>query len=114
MAFAIYEAPTTIDTGVFGETVNLGESVSTSTQAETARIVPSTLQEEGSFGNAIRLGGLIFKIFIRGLVGLPIDPNGLGNGLEQLAFIVLVMFKAVMYMLIILEIYLVIKNRKQT
>lgn len=112
LSYAVYEAPREIDYGLFGETIDLGETSGLSVEGETASVAPDNLQEEGSFMNALRVGSIIFGLFIRGMVALPVNPAGLGSGLERLITYALLIFKSLMYMLIIIELYMLYKNKK--
>lgn len=112
LSYAIYEAPRVIDYGVFSESIDLGETSATNIESETSRIAPENLQEEGSYTNALRVGSIIFGLFIRGMVALPFSTDGLGTGLEVIVITALIIFKSLMYMLIILELYMLYKNKK--
>ena len=64
--------------------------------------------------NALRVGSVIFGLFIRGMVMIPVTTEGLGTGLGTLVVYGLLTFKALMYMLIIIELYMVFKNKKNS
>lgn len=114
VAFAVYEAPRTVDYTLFGETIDLGETTAGSLESEGQGGSPEHLQEEGSIGNVIRMGGLLINLFFRGLVGIPMNTAGLGQGIESLAFLSLLLFKSLMYMLLTYEAYAFFKNKKNT
>lgn len=114
LSYAIYEAPRTIDYGLFGETIDLGDTSALQVEDETSNVFPDNLQVEGSYTNALRMGAVIFKLFIKGMVALPFTKRGLGEGLGTIVVYGLLIFKALMYMLIIIELYMLYKNKKNS
>lgn len=114
LSYAIYETPRTIDYGLFGETIDLGGNTATSVEGEGSSVAPESLQEEGSFTNALRMGSIIFTLFVRGMIALPFNTAGLGSGLEKMIVFGLLLFKSLMYMLLVIEIYMLFKNKKSS
>lgn len=115
LAFAISGAPRTIDYGLFGETIDLGDNVANSLDGERTSVNPENLQEEGSFGGVLRMGWNVMKIFARGLVALPFTAGMFsGDPISKAGGVVLLFFWALMYMLLAIEAYKFFKNRKAT
>lgn len=118
ISYAIYETPRIVDYGVYGETISLGETSASQVESETSNVFPDNLQVEGSYTNALRMGSVIFKIFIRGLAPFPFMTQGLASGQLQTLVTMLAwalqIFQSITYMIIIVEIYMIFKNKKQS
>ena len=112
-AFAINQAPTTFDSEVFGELVEIGEDSGTRFETEGGNTVSTNLQEEGSFGRALLMGATIFGLLIKGMVWVPFE-EGLGGGLTGIAITALILFRVFMIVLIGMEVYMLLKNRKNS
>jgi len=112
LSFAIYEAPRAVNYGIFGETIDLGENSASITEGESASVSPANLQEEGSFGSSLRMGRTIFNLFVRGLVSLPFDSTTYTDPLTKIFAIMLILFRVAFGVLLILELYLLYKNKK--
>jgi len=74
-------------------------------------VQPEGYQQEGSVGNAVRMGGIIMKIIYQGL-----NPFAFFGDTESNAEVVimsgLAIFQAMIIALICLQVYLIFKNKK--
>lgn len=125
LMFAMYQAPNAIGfssdswradiQSVLGDTIELGENTAVSTSAESSERVTEGSQEEGTWGDGIRMGATVVKLFVRGLVALPWTDDAFGEDpVMNIAGNMLRLWWTLMYFLIALEIFLIIKNRKST
>jgi hypothetical protein len=112
MSIAIYEAPRVADYGVFTEITEVGLDTSDRVENESAITAPSSLNEESTFGSAIRMGLTVLKILLRGLNPFPTSLDATEDPLTDLVGYTFMIFRLLFIVLLAIEIYLVIKNRK--
>lgn len=80
---------------------------------ETAPSLHSaTVLLENTVTNTVRMGTILFRVFIEGLNPFPISRNLVRTDFEKNIYTGLQYFRALMYILIATEIYMVFKNRK--
>lgn len=111
VAYGIYEQPNTFDKTIAGNYVDTGEDYGTSLGNENTGINPESYQQEGSFGNAVRMGAKIFGLFIKGLNPFPFNTADIENEFDLILVIGLALFRVFMYMIIGIKIYQVFKNK---
>lgn len=91
-----------------------GEEINEYLQAEETNRRPSatTQLEDASKGNALTMGGQIFNIFLDGLSPFPIKRDMVDTQIEKMLVTLLNFFKYLMWALILIELYMVYKNKK--
>jgi len=121
MSLAIYQAPTTINlhgqedySYVFGETINLGNYTAQRTENEGSSVTPENLQEEGTWGSSLGMGTTITTLFFRGLIENPYNEEDQTDPITKLFVIILKLFRRLFGILLAIEIFFIIKNRKNT
>ena len=114
VAYGIYENPTLFDESAVSGMVDVGNRLSTDISGESTSIQPENLQVEGSFGNAIRMGTTLFKLFIRGMNPFPFNEDTYTDPLDIIIAWGLMIFRVFIYVLISIELYMILKNRKAT
>ena len=72
----------------------------------------SNLQSDISIGSSLNWGKIIFNTFTNGLNSFSITPSDFDTELEQAIATLLVLFRSLMYVLMVFEAYLIFKNRK--
>lgn len=83
-------------------------------QEENAPTTNAIIGQEFTWGNALKMTGRIFVIFIRGIVPIPFQKNHFTTTIESIIASIIATVQMMMYMLVILELYLVFKNKKGT
>lgn len=113
IAYNIYENPTVVDTSYIDNDINqndaLGEQIKDETywnQGQQGNLYEPTI------GSPIKWGNVILDIFTKGMHPFTFKAEDFTTQLEQMIAKVLTVFRGLLHILLILEIYLVIKNRK--
>lgn len=83
----------------------IGEEESTSAES---------LNEEGTFGSAGSMGKNVFSLFIKGLDPLPFKNIAHEDDVIKIIIILLTLFRALIGIIIILEVIMLLKNSKSS
>ena len=113
MAFEINKNSTEMDYDVFGNTMDSGDNLADKFLEQGNETIPQDLQSEGTFGNVFNMGKALINIFLGGLLPLPLRANMFSqDDITKIGAYGLMVLWALMYVLIAMEIYKFIKNKK--
>lgn len=113
MEFAI--SPTATQSSSINNFISDSQTFGGQVQNESAYSVPqSATYIEPTFGSGISMGKKLFDVFLKGITPIALQGTTPSNNLEQVFLWGLQIFQGVMYMMILLEAYLVFKNRKSS
>lgn len=112
ITLAVMTYDSSFDSSQIDTFLDLGDRYADDLSGEGSQVVPDRLEEEGSFGNAIRMGLKIFELFVKGLSPFPVSPNAMTDPIGIILAYGLGLFRVFMYMIIGLAVYDKLKNRK--
>jgi hypothetical protein len=72
------------------------------------------IQQEPTIGNSLTWTKLVWDIFATGLNPFSFTPNDFNTPIEKIGAWMLMLFRSLMYILIIIEIIMLLKNKKQS
>lgn len=113
----IYQNPTITTSGlhiITTETNNI-EDDATKMQSDNTKysgITSGLVLQETTVGNPITTSGMIWKIFTNGFNPFAILPSQSETTIETLGIYLIMIMKSMIYMLLIYELYIVLKNKK--
>jgi hypothetical protein len=70
--------------------------------------------QESSIGNSLSWGKILLDIFLNGINPFSFKPNDFNTAIEQIVAQILVLFRSLMYILLIVEIIMFFKNKKSS
>lgn len=95
-------------------TVSVSENYNTEFSSEEANVDPDNQQLAGSFGSDRTMGKSFFGIFIRGLSPMPVSPEIYSDEIEKMVAYGLILFRSILYILVGLKFFQLIKNKDTT
>lgn len=112
----IYIKPTTYDNNIIAGEEDYSQQYSENLLQEDkySGIRNRGYDSEQSIGNSITLGSNIWDIIIDGVNPLSVHPNMFESDIEKMFAIILSMFRLLLGIILIVEIYMIFKNRKQS
>lgn len=116
IAGSIYQNPTFYEEDYFYEDNTLYENYGTNFKDSDTHsgIVNREQQYEVSIGNSIEWGEITLNILWNGLNPFSFTANDFNSDIEKVFANVLILFRSLMYIIIIIEVYMFFKNKKNT
>jgi hypothetical protein len=111
IATMAYSSPTTFNQRAFDGTIEMGNEFANQASQDGEESTSINWQQESSAGNGVFMSLRFLGIFATGFVALPTQMFG-SNMLDDLLAIGMILFRLLMWLLIGIEIYMVLKNRK--
>lgn len=112
IAIGVYEDPSLMSNDIITQYTDIQEQYAQDVAGETSAISPEDYQQEGSFGNAVRMGLKIVGLMIKGLNPFPFTQDTFSDSIATLVAMGLMLFRGFMYIILGMAIYDKIKNRK--
>ena len=95
----------------FENELSIGKDIAGEFSAEPEGVDGQPLEVEGTAGNALSWGFAILNLFGRGLIAWPSDWDN-NDIFVQILSVVLVLLRILLYFLIGIQVYQLIKNKK--
>ena len=109
----MYFSPETVDEDYLSNEDTIARELGQDFKDERATPTSGTEQSfENTFGSGIGMGWNIAKAFFKGLVPWPVTVNTVQTSAEKMMVYGMNIFKGLFYMIVILEGYMIWKNRK--
>lgn len=111
---AIYNEPTVYSSNRFTEAIDYNEQFGKDLDSEDkySGTTNRDYDSETTIGNSITTGSIIWDVFWTGLYPLSVHPSMFETQIEKIFANILIIFRALMWILIGVELYLFIKNKK--
>lgn len=113
----IYNNPTTSsieNSQVITEADSINEKViiANNDDSKYGGITSENLVSEQSIGNPISWGNILLNIFTKGFNPISVMPTTSDTVIEQIAISILILIKSLLYIILLIEIYFIFKNKK--
>ena len=116
LAGSIYQNPTIYDDNHLSVEQSLYEQYGENFKDDDAfsGVKNRDYQQETSIGNSLSWGKILLDVFLNGINPFSFTPNDFDTNVEQIVAQMLVIFRSLMYILLLVEVIMFFKNKKSS